>query len=459
VLRAARRRSLAALLVMGLLLASCTGDDPDGPPVARAPSPAAGGQTSTAQASTPDVPSIGATPTPERPPAEPTDDSTGTPTAEPSPTPGRTLPDEWYVDSDGNFVPDFVEAELGLDPEAIDCLEELDCPGVTGADIGSLAPVQQSTLLMLDSSGSMAEDVADGQKIDLAKEAITFYATGTPSTTDLGFMVYGHEGSADPAQKQESCEGVELLAPLGEADHESIPGVMDEFDPAGFTPIARALEQAEEAFAGREGGDNRVILVSDGLETCDGDPVEAARRLQSSGIAVTVDVIGFDVPADEVGQLQEIADAGGGQFLPADTGGSLIQAMIARLGVIVEAAEARACAGTGSALMSACLNVESIQTLGRMNELNAQGPPEGGSWTAEQRAEINQMVSAASEWVQEQNTQLREATGPVLDEIERALEEANERLERQYGEVIGFGAFCWQLAAGPPRSGGVRDAA
>ncbi|MBA2317044.1 MAG: VWA domain-containing protein [Euzebyales bacterium] len=458
-LRAARRRSLAALLVMGLLLASCTGDDPDGPPVARAPSPAAGGQTSTAQASTPDAPSIGDTPTPERPSAEPTDDPPGTPTAEPSPTPGRTLPEEWYVDSNGNFVPDFVEAELGLDPEAIDCLEELDCPGVTGADIGSLASVQQSTLLILDSSGSMAEDVADGRKIDLAKEAITFYATGTPDTTDLGFMVYGHQGSADPAQKQESCEGVELLAPLGEADHESVPGVLGEFDPAGFTPIGRALEHAQEAFAGREEGDNRVILVSDGLETCDGDPVEAARRLQSSGIAVTVDVIGFDVPDDEVGQLQQIADAGGGEFLPADTGGSLIQAMIARLGVTVEAAEARVCVATGGALMGACLTNESIQSTRHMNELRQQGPPEGGSWSREQDAEISQLVIAASEWAQEQNVQIRETAGPVLEEIERALEEANERLERQYGEELSFGAFCWQLAAGPPRSGGVRDAA
>ena len=89
------------------------------------------------------------------------------------------------------------------------------------------------------------------------------YATGTPDTTDLGFMVYGHQGSSDEADKAVSCEGVELLAPLGEATFETLPATLEQFVPTGFTPIARSLQRAREAFAGRQGGGNQVILVSD----------------------------------------------------------------------------------------------------------------------------------------------------------------------------------------------------
>lgn len=62
-----------------------------------------------------------------------------------------------------------------------------------------------------------------------------------------------------------------------------------------------------------------MIVVSDGKETCGGDPCAAVRELRAAGIDVRVDVIGFDVGADERAQLVCIAGAGGGRYYDART--------------------------------------------------------------------------------------------------------------------------------------------
>jgi len=63
-----------------------------------------------------------------------------------------------------------------------------------------------------------------------------------------------------------------------------------------------------------------VILVSDGVETCNPDPCAAMRALEEAGINFTAHVVGFDIGSDAVAlaQMQCIADETGGQFLTAD---------------------------------------------------------------------------------------------------------------------------------------------
>ncbi|MEJ7717100.1 MAG: VWA domain-containing protein [Thermoleophilaceae bacterium] len=108
--------------------------------------------------------------------------------------------------------------------------------------------------------------------------------------------------------------------------------------------MARSIEEAGRAFAGRENDVNRVVLVTDGLETCDGDPVAAARRLKESGVKVTVDVVGFDISksADAEG-LREIAEASGGEYTDARTARDLEAFVEAENRRIQELNEAQSC--------------------------------------------------------------------------------------------------------------------
>ncbi len=105
---------------------------------------------------------------------------------------------------------------------------------------------------------------------------------------------------------------------------EAIRDVLARFQPTGWTPVAGALRAAAEAFRGKEGEVNRVYLVSDGIETCDGDPVAAARQLhETTGLAVQVNVVGFGVDRDAAQQLRRVAEVAGGTYHDARTGADL----------------------------------------------------------------------------------------------------------------------------------------
>lgn len=348
--------------------------------------------------------------------------------------PGPLLPEQWTTDTNDNGIPDFIEEAEGWDLDQVRCLADLDCGG--GTD--ELLLQQASVLLVLDASGSMAQEVADGQKMNVAKDALEFYATGVPDTVDLGFMVYGHKGSADPARKQESCEGVELLAPLGEADRDSLPGLLAEFQPAGFTPIAGALVQARQAFAGREDGNNRVILVSDGLETCDGDPVAAAAALREAGVA-KLDVVAFDAPEDEAASLAAIAEAGGGSFVTAADGGALRSALRDDLQAFYGLLASQACVVSGSVTAKGCLAAQQTRVTLRFDELLQEGPGDGQVWTDPQREEILEILKQAEQRNLRQQRLLEGEGVARITELNRALQDARRRIEETYGETIEVG--------------------
>ncbi|MDV2686890.1 hypothetical protein RYX56_21290, partial [Alkalihalophilus lindianensis] len=66
-------------------------------------------------------------------------------------------------------------------------------------------------------------------------------------------------------------------------------------------------------------GQNIIYVVSDGIETCNGDPVKAAKDLHDSNIKAVVNIIGFDVDNSGQKQLLAVAEAGGGQFETVNT--------------------------------------------------------------------------------------------------------------------------------------------
>ena len=177
------------------------------------------------------------------------------------------LDPKWYEDSDGNYVPNFIEVANGYDPDRNDCAPEKCGAAEEGADF---LTQERNALLILDSSGSMAAEAggsAGQTKMEAAKDAIARYVRVGSTLFNLGFMVYGHKGDSTEAGRAESCrEAGELLAPIGQVEPDGFQGVLDRFRPTGWTPIEGTLDEAGEAFAGKEGQENRVILVSDGIQ-------------------------------------------------------------------------------------------------------------------------------------------------------------------------------------------------
>lgn len=356
----------------------------------------------------------------------------------------RVLEDRYYKDSDGNAIPDFIEVELGRDPKVDDCALESDCPGVSAGVGESRITDEQNTLLILDSSGSMAgQDSTGATKIEAAREALERYVVGTPDSFNLGLMVYGHEGSNARADREESCASIETFAGLGELNVDNARQTLDQFQPAGWTPIEGSLNAAAEEFAGEEDAANRVVLVTDGIETCGGDPVAAARQLKESGVGVTVDVVGFDLEdGSDARALRAVAEATGGEYADArnaaelnDYFGDLISRRIeltASLGCLtVKSAVAKACAATMSAGAVRELNLEDIPK-----------PFENEPGDEERREAIQELNDHIREYSEAYTEQIDQATGPRIEELQRELDEVQERYKERYGQEISFSEPC-----------------
>lgn len=180
-------------------------------------------------------------------------------------------------------------------------------PGSAGADN------RTNLLFVLDASGSMWGKVDNEHKITTAKTVLNGLMGDLPTGTAAGLMVYGH-------RKQSWCEDVELIAPIGSISAANAGSSLGRITPKGKTPIAYSLKQTRAAFQGLDRDESKhVVLISDGIETCDGDPCAVAGDLASAGINVKVHVVGFDISETDRKQLQCIADNGNGKYFSADS--------------------------------------------------------------------------------------------------------------------------------------------
>jgi len=311
-------------------------------------------------------------------------------------------------------------------------------------------------MMILDSSGSMRGSAGGGErKIDVAEQALERFATGTPDRFNLGLVVYGHVGSSAEADKERSCEGVEVAAELGEVDYRTLPDLLDRYDPRGYTPVARSIEEAGRAFVGRENDVNRVVLVTDGLETCDGDPVAAARRLKESGVKVTVDVVGFDISksADAEG-LREIAEASGGEYTDARTARDLEAFVEAENRRIQELNEAQSCLSSRGNELYSCYSSQSNGAYSNMSnrsnavysELSNRSNAIYSEYSNRANAVYKELSREASEAdsagddagadeIRADRDRARIENEGLKDRIRLESEEVRRRLRRRYGQA------------------------
>ncbi|MBZ0113457.1 MAG: VWA domain-containing protein [Thermoanaerobaculia bacterium] len=178
---------------------------------------------------------------------------------------------------------------------------------------------EASVLFVLDGSGSMWGRVEGRPKIEVAREALATVLTDLPAYVDVGLVAYGH-------RSKEDCEDIALVAPLGEKSASELKTVIRGVEPRGQTPLSRSLLVAFDEVATRPGMVH-VVLISDGEETCGGDPCALMSDLRSAGSRVNYHVIGFDVSDKEGAQLRCVAEAGRGEYHSATDLDSLTGAL------------------------------------------------------------------------------------------------------------------------------------
>ncbi|MBB6673770.1 VWA domain-containing protein [Cohnella nanjingensis] len=171
--------------------------------------------------------------------------------------------------------------------------------------------------LLLDASGSMKAQINKKSKMDSAKEAIQSFADKLPKNAEVSLRVYGHKGTGDQKDKQVSCSSTEEIF-HGQGDQtDQIKEVLQGIKPAGWTPIANALKSVKQDI-NPETTDSIVYVVSDGIETCGGNPVQVAKELNQSKVKTVVNIIGFNVDNEGQKLLRQVATSGGGEFISVD---------------------------------------------------------------------------------------------------------------------------------------------
>ncbi|GAB3518285.1 hypothetical protein GCM10027402_03260 [Arthrobacter monumenti] len=353
----------------------------------------------------------------------------------------RILADKWYVDSDGNEVPDFIEAEEGFDPASDECAKKVDCPGlseVAGTSAVDLVSKEQNTILILDASGSMAEPIGAGQtKMDAAKASLQRYATGTPDFINLGFMVYGHKGSSSQADKAASCASAEMLEPLGKVDFRTFDKTLSSFQPSGWTPIAGALNEVGDAFSGEAGATNRVILVSDGVGTCGGDPVAAAQQLADEDINVTIDVVGFDIPGVKAAQLQQIAEVTGGGYTTVRSEEELQDYFGQQRLIYRTLRDQLSCVAREGREVYGCYDLIRRETTALMYRLE-RGISHDSEDGQERKDAVRQIASKANDYLRSAYEESSQETRARIAEIDEDLQQARQRMNQRFEESVSF---------------------
>lgn len=186
--------------------------------------------------------------------------------------------------------------------------------------------------LVMDSSGSMGADTDTGEpRIDAAKRVLNQVIDAIPldrPELNVGFRVFGHLGDNTEAGRAESCQSSELTVPVDGVEPDALRAQVANYTPVGWTPIGLSLERAAADFpAASDTVTNAIILVTDGLETCDTDPCATATRLKQSDAAITVYVVGLGLDAEELRITSCIADNTGGRIVGAQNADELSAAL------------------------------------------------------------------------------------------------------------------------------------
>ena len=182
-----------------------------------------------------------------------------------------------------------------------------------------LAGQDGALLFVVDASGSMWGQIDGENKIVIARKVLGDVVDGLADGTLVGMIAYGHRREGD-------CDDIETILAMGPLNRGLIKQTVGDLNPKGKTPITKSLQQAFDSLS-ESGRAATVILISDGLETCGGDPCAAVRAVRERGVEFILHVVGFDVAGEDVSQLECAAQAGGGLFFSAENAQDLAAAL------------------------------------------------------------------------------------------------------------------------------------
>lgn len=116
----------------------------------------------------------------------------------------------------------------------------------------------------------------------------------TYKNLELALRVYGHQYP----KSQQNCTDTRLETSFGANNTQAIKEKLEEIEPKGVTPLAYSLEQCASDFPKQKDVRNIVVIITDGLESCQGDPCRVSLSLQKKNIFLKPFVVGIGMEKD-----------------------------------------------------------------------------------------------------------------------------------------------------------------
>jgi Mg-chelatase subunit ChlD len=191
------------------------------------------------------------------------------------------------------------------------------------------AVAAERAIIVLDGSGSMWAQIDGEARITIARDTLSEVLATMPADLELGLMSYGH-------REKGNCGDIEMLVEPAAGTAGAINAAAGRINPKGMTPLSDAVRIAAEELRYTE-DKATVILITDGLETCEVDPCALGLELESQGIDFTAHVLGFGLSDEEGRQVACLAENTGGRYLSADDGAALVEALTTTVAEVAQA--------------------------------------------------------------------------------------------------------------------------
>ncbi|MFC6998158.1 vWA domain-containing protein [Rufibacter roseus] len=146
-------------------------------------------------------------------------------------------------------------------------------------------------LFLLDASGSMFAKWENSDRWTIAKYMLSRMADSLEAYPNLevALRVYGHQSMAN----ERNCKDTKLEVPFGKKNALAIRRKLQQIVPKGNTPITYSLEQSGNDFPQEPNVRNVIIIITDGLESCGGDPCATSLALQKKNVFLKPFIIGL----------------------------------------------------------------------------------------------------------------------------------------------------------------------
>jgi hypothetical protein len=176
--------------------------------------------------------------------------------------------------------------------------------------------------IILDASGSMKLPLGKKTRWTTAHDVLQQMLATLPGDFNVGLRIYGHRESS---RSPKTCTDSELVLPIQKLDSQAILRAAEAVHPRGETPLIYSVLQSTTDL--KDVGGGTVIVITDGEESCHGDPVKAAATLKASGLDIVLNIVGFTTGQSVQKQLGGFAQATGGRFYAANSGPTLALAL------------------------------------------------------------------------------------------------------------------------------------